>query len=290
MIEKHAYLIMAHGNYRVLMSLLKMLDDKRNDIYLHLAKKSADAPINEIWGCIKCAKLNFTKRINVSWGGYSQIRAELLLLKDAVKTEHTYYHLLSGVDLPLKSQDEIHAFFQDNKGKEFISIDNVVQQDDELVNRVKYYYFFHDQIGRNPGRIPAFLYRVQQILLKIQRCLCVNRVNNQVPQLYKGGNWFSITHEMAKHVLLRERQIRRLFKHGICVDEMFLQTIAMDSPFRDNVTGYCMRHIDWSRGNPYTFTSDDYAELISGDMLFARKFSQNQYEIVMSLQEYSKQH
>lgn len=38
--EKHAYLIIAHDNWKILEKLLILLDDKRNDIYLHIDRKS----------------------------------------------------------------------------------------------------------------------------------------------------------------------------------------------------------------------------------------------------------
>ena len=37
---KHAYLIIAHNEYPVLKSLLTMLDDERNDIYLYIDRRS----------------------------------------------------------------------------------------------------------------------------------------------------------------------------------------------------------------------------------------------------------
>lgn len=37
--KKHAYLIMAHNNWKILEKLLILLDDKRNDIYLHIDLK-----------------------------------------------------------------------------------------------------------------------------------------------------------------------------------------------------------------------------------------------------------
>lgn len=36
---KHAYLIMAHNQWEVLAQLLEVIDDPRNDIYLHIDKK-----------------------------------------------------------------------------------------------------------------------------------------------------------------------------------------------------------------------------------------------------------
>lgn len=37
--NKHAFLIMAHGQQGILRKLLTMLDDERNDIFLHIDKK-----------------------------------------------------------------------------------------------------------------------------------------------------------------------------------------------------------------------------------------------------------
>ena len=38
--DKHAYLIIAHSNLKQLQQLLLLLDDPRNDIYIHLDLKS----------------------------------------------------------------------------------------------------------------------------------------------------------------------------------------------------------------------------------------------------------
>ena len=59
------------------------------------------------------------------WGQVSIVRAELLLFSAALqqKSPYAYYHLLSGVDLPLKSQDEIHAFLRNIKEKSFCIAD-----------------------------------------------------------------------------------------------------------------------------------------------------------------------
>lgn len=38
MVKKHAYLVMARSNWNQLATLLNLLDDPRNDIYLHIDK------------------------------------------------------------------------------------------------------------------------------------------------------------------------------------------------------------------------------------------------------------
>ena len=37
---KHAYMIIAHTNFQQLQTLIDLLDDERNDIYLHIDKKA----------------------------------------------------------------------------------------------------------------------------------------------------------------------------------------------------------------------------------------------------------
>ena len=43
----------------------------------------------------------------------------------------------------------------------------------------------------------------------------------------------------------------------------------------DSEHGNAKRHIDWNRGNPYTYAIGDYDELMNCNDFFARKFSTN---------------
>ena len=118
--QKHAYLIMSHNDFYILEKLLRLLDDRRNDIYVHIDKKVKNFDFKYFKKICKHSEVKFIKRIKVYWGGYSQVQCELNLLEEAIKNNYEYYHLLSGVDLPLKKQDNIHIFFKQNNGKEFI--------------------------------------------------------------------------------------------------------------------------------------------------------------------------
>ena len=98
----------------------------------------------------------------------------------------------------------------------------------------------------------------------------------------KGTNWFDITDGLARYVLSQKDTIRKMYRSTCCADEIFLQTIVMNSRFVNTLTPYafdddfraCCRYIDWKRGNPYTFGNGDFDELASAgpDHLFARKF------------------
>ena len=95
-VNKQAYLIMAHDDFELLKILLKLIDAKYNDIYLHIdAKANVDVEMMHSW--VVESTLHIVKRMDVRWGGYSQIECEVCLLKEAIKTKHSYYHLLSGM-------------------------------------------------------------------------------------------------------------------------------------------------------------------------------------------------
>lgn len=269
---KHAYLIMAHNEWDLLNKLLFAIDDARNDIFLHIDrtvkfhKETLYKP--------KKSVLYFTKRLNVQWGGDSQIKSELVLLKEAYGTgTYDYYHLISGVDLPVKSQEAIHNFFENNKGKNFIKIDKQATKGYAL-NRIRYYYIFQNLLGRKDGHLIGMLYRLNGLFLKCQSKLHIDRLKRCPKRIYKGANWFSITEDLVKIVLREEKFIKKYCYHSLCADEIFIQTIAMNSELKETVTDDYLRCIDWSRGNPYVWREEDVKYLLLQEKdLFARKFS-----------------
>lgn len=287
--DKHAYLILCHTNFNQLCVLLKLLDDYRNDIYIHIDKKSEGYSIEKIKKCIVKSNVFFVKPIKVSWGGDSMIRAELKLLSEASKRQYQYYHLISGLDLPIKTQEDIHSFFDLHSGTNYVSIDNYPNDiDNEYLERVKYYYPFQNIIGRNKGKHVFFFDFLQKWYLILQKKAKVNRINNDIV-FVKGGQWFDITHEAVEYVLKEYKKYKRVFRWTICADEIFLQTIVYNSPIKNTVCARSLRFVDWKRGQPYTFTIEDYDLLINSakDKLIARKFDTNKDdEIIKQIYNY----
>ena len=276
--KKHAYLIMAHTQPELLKKLLKMLDNERNDIYLHIDSKAKDYPLDEIAAILQKSKCIFTERTDVKWGSYSQIHCEMVLLKEAVKTEHAYYHLLSGMDLPIKSQEQIFAFFEKYNGLEFVDEDGATISEAAL-SRVKYTHKFYGKAGSVKDILGA-------LSVKGQKLLGVDKTQKYGNIIFqKGRNWFSITHGLAKLVVEKEDWIQEVFGQSVCGDELFLQTVARNSEYAEKICNQNTmpevpdtRYIDWKRGsnnNPYVFREDDFEELKNALGLFARKFDLN---------------
>lgn len=273
--KKHAYLIMAHNDFYTLEKLLCLIDDERNDIYIHIDKK-VKGDISYLKSVVKKSEIHLVKRMDVRWGDISQIECEIILLKEATLKYHKYYHLISGVDLPLKTQNEFHNFF-DDKNLEFIDFDNFDKISEKHLNRLKHYHLFTKHL-RSKNKTLSYICSSFRFRFEIlQSKLNINRLKKTELIFQKGANWFSITHNFAKYCL-EHLEYLKYFKYSYCADELFLQTIIINSPFKNKIfkkngVPFNGRFIDWNRGNPYIFQKKDLKELLNSDSFFARKFS-----------------
>lgn len=289
---RQAYLIIAHKYDETFKTLLKMLDRDENDIYVHMDTKNKQFDENDCKKLIDKSGIFFTRRTSVTWGGYSQINSELILLETATAHEkYNYYHLLSGQDLPIKSSNEIIEFFTKHQGKEFVAFD---KEKFDCYNRVRYFYPLQEMVGRNRKSVLGI---ISSGIVWFQKIIHLKR-NNGI-RFQKGPNWFSITDDLARYVIDRREWIEKVFYDSICCDEIFLQTIVINSLFANRIYQYAstesteeaaMRLVDWKRGGPYIFKKEDYSELVESKMIFARKFDcQTDYNIIKKLYAKEKQ-
>lgn len=287
--NKHAYLIMAHNEFYVLEKLLRLIDDIRNDIYIHIDKKCNDITKDMINNVVQKSNIYFLEpNMDVKWGGSTQVECELKLIELALMNyQYKYYHLLSGVDLPIKNQDYIHDFFKKNEKKEFIGFNNF----DKERKKIKYFYFFQELAPRKVKGIGFgvkfnnFLHILLRVLdraiILIQKLIGIDRLKNFKGIVCRGSNWVSITNNLANDIVKNKEEILNQYKWTAYPDEIFIQTYAYNSKFKKNIYNIndeydgCLRHIDWKRGWPYTYTSEDLNELLSSNKLFARKFNSN---------------
>jgi Core-2/I-Branching enzyme. len=197
------------------------------------------------------------QRVDVRWGGYSQIECMLVLLNEARKGEYDYICLLSGDDLPLKNSNEIKEIFEKNSEKEFIGIEKRFDRiEQQLKDRLRYKQ---------------------------------NKYYKMLPPLYKGPNWFCITKKLTDYIfeyLENNEWYKEAFKDSLCGDEEFFQTIVMNSEYKDKIYNYeiecddnrmALRYIDWGNGlaHPRVLTESDLRYIKNTNCIFGRKFSEN---------------
>lgn len=283
---RHAFLIIAHNNWWQLKQLIQLLDAENHDIYIHIDKKSISFSEKGFLNLTFKSNVYFFQEYEVFWGGFSQVQVELFLFEKAYQQKYDYYHLISGADLPLKSNRKIDAFFEKNQGKEFIQYDNEkLQNDPEISRRTRYYHYLQNYRRRYSKKWKNEIFTFcERVSLAMQIVLHVNRVKDLDWIVKYGSQWVSITNNLVAELLRQKEKITRVFSCTNCADELFVQTVAYNCGFKDRI--YCpedgmtenVRFIDWTRGkngNPYTFTKQDYQSLHKNKNLFARKFSES---------------
>lgn len=286
---KHAYLIIAHNEPLILRTLISLIDDVRNDIFILIDKRSDISRFNNI--STKYSKLIWCDRLNIYWGHYNIVRAELLLFSTAIKyNKYEYYHLLSGVCLPIKTQDYIHNFFKLNAGKEFIGYINTEFSKQDIDRKTNYYHLFTSNFAK-----PNLFFRVtrlQGVIFKLQKLFHIKRKHDI--EFYKGSQWISITHSCLVYILSQKGWIEKNFNHTLCADEIFIQSIIWNSKFKENIYNIddcyksSLRFIDFKGWHPRTLTISDYEKLISSEFIFARKFSSKNFDLVEKIYNHCK--
>ncbi len=209
-------------------------------------------------------------------GGYSQIQAELLLIQAALDDGQEYLHFVQGADVVLKTPEQMDAFFHKHKGELFLDIGK--KPDDFANYKVLCKHFLSNfRLFRTNKLVKALNHgcaHLQKPLMKYKK---------DYGQLYAGSALWSLPSDFCKYLIQGESRIKRVYRHSLAADEVFIQTICMNSKYRNRVSSYgAVRLIDWKNreGNsPKTFTMADTEELERAignpNLMFARKFNES---------------
>lgn len=320
---KIAYLVLAHHQPKLLARLLDRILDEDAHVFVHIDGRSAMAPFRRaleagIKSPFGVSNLHFApRRRKVSYFGYSTVAATLSLMKQASDSESfKYYTLLSGADYPIKDNSTIKAFFR-RSDLEFISYWKL---DDRPSWQHKIqHYFLTDYVPIRGLRKPSFrrFWRVDEIARYLY-WRTFERHRDRFPKRayplgdilpYGGSQWWSLSDPCVRFILRYVEdhpEVVRFFRFTQCPDELFFQTIVMNSVFatravnfeeyrtwsaetasedrRDEAmlpeSSFNYRYIDWSgpygggRGYPYVLDERDFDALRESRCLFARKFDE----------------
>lgn len=269
---KHAFLILAHGEFDVLEHLVHALDDERNDVFIHIDKRVKACP------SLKMDKGRLTvleHRIKTYWGDSSLMEAELLLLKTARGMgSYKYYHIISGVHFPLKDQDSIHSFVEAYYPKSLLMTMDTGRE--EIVYKTGRYHFFVHSLapkGTVKAKVANFLWRS---LLFVQKPF-PNRSIQGIES--KASQWCSLSDRAVEYVTAHEEELKRRFRHTFCCDEFFIPMIMGKGGLPYESVPQLM-YARFRRYSPKVLQIEDYDDLKASGCLFARKFSKKSKELI----------
>lgn len=274
------YGIMCHQLTNPLVYLVnELIKSPNSKILIHVDKKSDLDHIKK--SLPSSSQIEFLKeRVDVHWGGYTQIEATLKLLNYASQFEYKYFSLLSGDDIPLMSIESIEKYLL-SSDQEYIGYE--LQADPK--NRIKYLY-------------PDFFFIKEKSILEKIKCKLIIFLHKLglytqniegLPKLYKGSLWFILSYQAVQYILdfiKTNKDYDLAFRKSLCADEVYFHTIIQNSYFQERiyhpedeeqVSEGGLRYIDWMSGPDYPKILDesDFDKMKQSGMLFARKVKAN---------------
>ncbi len=267
---KQAYLILAHKNPQQLLNLINVLDHSNCFFLIHVDKKVDITKF--VCLCTNRSNIWFCRdRICVNWGGFSQVRATLKLIDDllTLKWPVNYVHLLSGQDFPIQTNEEIISFFSCQNGQNFIDYFPLPRYDWDMNGGLDnlHYWWYIDDMGYDEAK-------------KEYLSQCKDKPKRSYPlniQPYGGSQWWSLHIDCVSYIgsiCKKGNPIYDHYEYTHVPDEMFFQTVIMNSPHKYKTVRENYRYYDWSGGpgHPLILTKNDYFKLVESKKIFARKF------------------
>jgi hypothetical protein len=271
-----------HKNEAQVNRLIQHLS-KDFDVYVHIDKRSP-------FGIRGSENVFVYKKYKLYWGSVNIILATLYLMQRAYKKGYDRYLLISGQDLPIKTNNEIKNFFEKNTN-EYINSEKLPRScwnGNGGFDRVVKYWPNRIYAGNRHflyGKILEWIYLLEELackaLLKIRR--------RPIDYEYYGGSqWFNFTNGCMQGIFeyLRENKkyIKR-FRWTHCSDEIFFQTILNTIREDLHMVDDHLRYIDWRNGgaHPKVLGEEDYEKITGSTSLFARKFDMDIDSVIIEL-------
>lgn len=292
---KHAFLIQAHQYPEQLYRLVIALNSPNNTFYIHVDKKNSNFMSSEyIYKLYQYPQVYFIQdRIKVYWGGFSQIMATLKMLKEAINGDFDYFHLLSGVDYPLKSTEYIDSFFRNSCNKNFLRYN---PEESMYWYRMERYYFhdFLDWRKKNKTLTEQiqrrFFFLVEKFVAVLVQVFKMRIRKNLHMNYYHGSNWFSLTNDAVKYIisfLEKNTWILKRFEYTAFSDESFFIMLLMNnSQFKNTVVNDDLRLRNENgelNRNGYILTEKDYERITHSTALWGRKVIPGLSDLLCSL-------
>jgi len=289
---KFAYLINTHKNASHIQRLVDRLNNSNTDFVIHVSKTSEKGFYKELNFRFKSYdNVYFCKREAGIHYGFGIVQATINGMETLIEngSKFDYFHLLSGQDYPIKTNQEIFDFFENNLGKEYMSywkhlpkegdadFENHPWGDHKQLFRLNRFNFpwmgktFTIPELQSRRFLDKSLFQTCKIFfselktykksgkgkeylwrLIFSRILPEERNYKTDYEFYGGKTWFSFTRELIEYIVSEHNdnnKWKNFFKYSLIPDEMYFHTITMNSKFSENVVNDYLREVEWEGGD-----------------------------------------
>jgi len=292
--SKIAYLIQAHEDPENLLRMINALDDN-NDFFVHIDKKANIDPFCQL---LKAKNNVFLmedqNRIDVYWGGFSQVEATLNLIEkcliqnDVNDSEYLKVIFISGSDYPIKSKEELRDYLIKFKELNFIRGMNITQANTKKYNYCLRNYLFFDFFLMNK-KVTRFSRKILNILGStiFKKPNYVVENNGNKIDIFHGSSWWALNIDVIKYIQTYSKEndnLKKYFKYSLASDEKYFHTIFFNSrfsntniykgpePYIPTTSAFSNMHIIDTSLSKW-FDEKDFNFIKASDKFFVRKVS-----------------
>lgn len=289
---KHIVLITAYNQLDNLLRQLLVYDqDKDFRVYIHWDKRVATQKIMDVISAHPSVE-RVCSKYNIYWGGRNLLKSMLFLcqcaLDDLYKEgeKHSFFHLISGTDVLLKTTKDIKKIFKNSVYEGFIEYFPLPTNkwSEGGMNRLIWYHPL-DRWNIHDDRE----YQVYQRYLQLQMRKGIARKLPKI-KLYGGSCWWSLSQTLVTYWVKNFNQdnfFERL-NDTYCPEEVHIHTILLNSPYRDRICNTSLRYICWdygTRGTPALLENFDLPYIHQSECIWGRKMPRDKKS---TLHEYFK--
>ncbi len=273
MMSTQAILITAYADFPQLERLVGSFDD-RFDIYVHMDRKAPD-------GETCCRRLRQHPRVRaaecvyaVNWGSRRHVDAILWLCRQALEGSPCagHFHLVSGADLPVRTPQAFCDFFAAHAGKSFMELFS-------LPTPRWHGGGWSRMAWRHPlDRLNLRDSREEMVYARYMRRQLAVAPPRPLPAfpVYGGSSWWSLSREAVAYVCAHSNWNGWYDRMAdtFASDEVYVQTLLMNSPLRPTLVNRLLRYIVWENRNgscPAVLDETDFPAIEAADAFFARK-------------------
>jgi hypothetical protein len=263
-----AYFILAYKEPERTIRLVNRLHTPSDYFYVHFGIDVGKQSLNE-WkqmmeqNC-QTANVKITSEFLTKRGSFDSVAAPLAAMRYYKDFNYDYFVNLTGECYPLRHPNIIKKEFSgQTKGfMEFFELPSKVWSKGGMERLEKKFYSI--SIG------------------KYYKLIRVPRLGKKIPcnlKPYGGSAAFCLHRDFINYLLEfldSNPKVFKFFRHAGYADEVFFQTILMNSPLKTRIVNDDKRYIDWGKsrcGHPMYLTIQDFSKMIESKKLFARKFS-----------------
>lgn len=273
---KVAVLCQCHKNAAQVNRLIKVLQYKDVfDFYIHVDKKSSIE--NLISTANNVFVLPYEMRVNVLWGDISQVEATLNLIRATRGKQYDYYWLISGQDFPIKSPKYIVEYLSQNPENNYIDLfKGKVHQEKDLKRNEVYYFRWMMKRGIVNRAAKRFYIEITGGWKKTYSLFKRREIKQLNVQFFFGSSWWCLNGKAIRWItnyIENNPEYLKFYRHALCPDESFFQSLFMKSPFEKTRKSY-LTYVDWASesNSPHILTYKDKDNILASEFLVARKF------------------